>query len=204
MRGFWCDEELQTKVDPVSDAWPLNMDTFHDRYTTDRSVEWLKNYNGEKPYIMVADLVNPHNICGFIGEFAGENPGIDPGVPLPPLPDNFEFDDIENRPIGVQYICCSHNRQAQVAQWTPRNFQYYLAAYYHYLERADAEIGRILDTLEQREDADNTLVIFMADHGDSMAAVIASPNRSIFMKKSAAYRLFSPGKASSPGASAAA
>lgn len=170
LRGFWCDEELQTKVDPVSDAWPLNMDTFHDRYTTDRSVEWLKNYNGEKPYIMVADLVNPHNICGFIGEFAGENPGIDPGVPLPPLPDNFEFDDIENRPIGVQYICCSHNRQAQVAQWTPRNFQYYLAAYYHYLERADAEIGRILDTLEQREDADNTLVIFMADHGDSMAA----------------------------------
>lgn len=79
LRGFWCDEELQTKVDPVSDAWPLNMDTFHDRYTTDRSVEWLKNYNGEKPYIMVADLVNPHNICGFIGEFAGENPGIDPG-----------------------------------------------------------------------------------------------------------------------------
>lgn len=170
LRGFECEPEEVTPVAAVSDAWPVNNDTFQDRYTTDRAVEWLQNYQDDKPYMMVADLVNPHNICGFIGAFQGENPGIDPGVPLPPLPDNFEFDDIANRPLPVQYICCSHNRQAQVSQWTPRNFQYYLAAYYHYLERADAEIGRILDVLEKRPDADRTLVVFMADHGDSMAA----------------------------------
>ncbi len=170
LRGFRCDEPLQVIVPEISDAWPHNIDTFRDRYTAERSVEWLENYNGEKPYIMVADLVNPHNICGFIGKFAGENEGVDPGVPLPPLPDNFEFEDIKNRPVGVQYICCSHNRQAQVSQWTPRNFQYYLAAYYYYLEMVDAEIGRILDALEKRSDAENTLIVFMADHGDSMAA----------------------------------
>ncbi|MFR8035400.1 MAG: sulfatase [Lachnospiraceae bacterium] len=170
LRGFWCEKEGQTEVPPVSDAWPVNMDTFADRYTTDHAVKWLSSYNEDKPFLMVADLVNPHNICGFIGAFQGENEGIDPGVPLPPLPENFDFPDIENRPLPVQYICCSHNRQAQVSQWTPRNFQYYLAAYYHYLQRADSEIGRILDTLYARPDAEDTLIVFMADHGDSMAA----------------------------------
>ena len=91
-------------------------------------------------------------------------------MPLPPLPENFAFDDIPNRAPAVQYICCSHNRQAMTSEWEPESFRYYLAAYYHYISRADAEIGKVLDALDRRTDRDRTLVIFMSDHGDSMAA----------------------------------
>lgn len=170
LHGFWCEQEGAMPVEPVSDAWPVTDDTFRDRYTVERATEWLSTYDGEKPFIMVADFVNPHNICRFVGEFKGDTPGIDPGVPLPPLPENFTFDDIENRPIAVQYLCCSHNRQAQAAEWSPVKYQYYLAAYYHYLERVDEEIGKVLDVLEKRADADDTMLVFLADHGDGMAA----------------------------------
>jgi len=168
LRGFYCEPQESLPVEG-SAAWPVGYDTERDRYTTVKSVEYLKK-NHEKPFFMIVDLQNPHDICNWVGHNKGVHEDIPTGEPLPPLPENFEFDDIENRPIAVQYICCSHNRQAQAAGWTPSNYQHYLAAYYHYVKRLDKEVGLILDALEERPDADNTLIVFFADHGDSMAA----------------------------------
>jgi choline-sulfatase len=160
-------------VEPESDAFPLNMDTFRDRYTVAEAVKFLESQDEQNPqktpFFMIADFVNPHNICGFIGAFAGvhENPHLDN---LPELPPNFVFDDFENRPIPVQYICCSHNRQAQTAKWTADNFRHYLAAYYRYLKYADDEIQKVLNALAGSGRNKDTLIVFMSDHGDSMAS----------------------------------
>ncbi len=169
LRGFYIEPEKELFVEEKSKGLPLNFDTYNDSYATQKAVEYLQSRNGTKPFMMVADLVNPHNICGWVGEFAGEkeNPWL---LDLPPLPENFTVEDMDNRPIAVQYICCSHVRQAQTAQWTQTKFRQYLVAYYAYLEMADAEIGRILDALEATGEAENTTVVFLADHGDSMAA----------------------------------
>lgn len=169
LRSFDCAPTEQVKVPDESPAWPVNYDTYLDRDTAVRAVDFLEK-NEDAPYFMIADFINPHNICGWIGSVEGPHEDIDPGVPLPPLPDNFDFDDIENRPLPVRYICCSHNRQAHTSQWTPENFRHYLAAYYHFLDRADREIGLVLDALDKRADRGNTLVVFLSDHGDSMAA----------------------------------
>lgn len=170
LNGFECVEKGQVKFETDNSAWPLNQDSFADRDTTLKASEFLENYQAKNPYLMIVDYVNPHNICGWVGAFAHQTPGGDPGMALPDLPENFQFPDIENRPLPVQYICCSHNRQAQAAGWEDKKFQYYLAAYYHYLELVDQEIGVLLDALETREDKENTLILFMSDHGDSMAA----------------------------------
>lgn len=169
LRGFECAPTGRTVIPDEMAAFPMNYDTYFDRFTTDQAVEFLER-NEDEPYIMVADLINPHNICGWIGEFSGphENPVLQ--LPLPELPENFDFIDIENRPLPVQYICCSHNRQAQTAQWSPDNFRHYLAAYYYFLNLVDREIGLILEALKKRGDQENTLIVFLSDHGDSMAA----------------------------------
>jgi choline-sulfatase len=77
---------------------------------------------------------------------------------------------MDRRPVPVQYICCSHNRQSQAAAWNEENYRHYLAAYYHYCRRLDDEVGHILDALEARSDAQDTLVVFVADHGDGMTS----------------------------------
>ncbi len=169
LRGFWCAPELELPVQQRNEAWPYNMDTFADAYTTREATAFLGSYTWDQPLLMVADLVNPHNICGWVGK----NQGVHVDVPvedLPPLPDNFEFDDIANRPIPIQYICCSHVRQAQTAGWTKENFRHYLAAYYHYLQCVDADIQSILDSLHASGHAEDTMIVFFADHGDNMAA----------------------------------
>jgi choline-sulfatase len=171
LRGFaHVEPQKGVEVEPDHPAWPLNYDTFRDRYTRLRTVEWLQDYADDAPFLLVADLQNPHDICNWVGANQGEHEDTPPPGDLPPLPDNFEIEDLDQRPVPVQYICCSHNRLSQAAVWTKENYRHYLAAYYHYCRRLDDEIGHILDALVARNDLANTLVLFVADHGDGMTS----------------------------------
>jgi choline-sulfatase len=139
-----------------------------DADTRAQTVAFLRDYaSGAGPFVAVADLQNPHNICGWIGRHKDVRQ-YPPTDDLPDLPANLFIDDLHKRPLPVQYICCAHNRQAMIAEWNEDGIRHYLKAYHEYLAQADAEIGRILAALNTREDADNTLVVFMADHGDAM------------------------------------
>lgn len=170
LRGFVCEEEKEVVISGEEEAFPLNVDSFRDAYTVQAACRFLEEWEDERPLLMVTDLVNPHNICGWVGANQGVHEGRESSRPLPKLPENFAFEDIENRPAAVRYICCTNNRQAQAAGWKPENFREYLRAYYYYLSLADASVGRVLDSLEKRGyNQENTLFVFLSDHGDSMA-----------------------------------
>ena len=168
LRGFTCAEGAMAEVSGPA-AFPYTGDTKFDRHTADVAADWLRTPR-EKPFFAAVEFVNPHNICEWIGANEGVHENAEDMGKLPPLPENFRFDDIENRPRAMQYLCCSHRRQAQTAGWTDENFRAYLAAYYHYIERFDLELGLVLDALDASGQADNTLIVFTADHGDHMAA----------------------------------
>lgn len=171
LRGFVCEPEEEIVFPAEDPAFVLNTDSFRDRYTSEAACLFLRERKDERPLLMITDLVNPHNICAWIGANQGVHTGVHSDWPLPPLPENFDFDDIESRPVAVRYICCTHNRQAQTVGWTPENFREYLQAYYYYLNLADRELGCVLDTLEEQGyTSENTLFVLTADHGDSMTA----------------------------------
>ena len=151
-------------------AWPVNYDSKQDAYTTSKCVEYLRQTH-DKPFLAVASLNNPHNICGWVGENAGVHEDVPiPYGELPPLPDNFEIDDLEYRPLPIQYLCCSHRRLQQASLWNETNYRHYLAAYYYYLKMVDTQIGQILEALHSTPGGNNTLVVFFSDHGDGMAS----------------------------------
>ena len=171
LAGFTVEPVDADEVSPACPEWPVNADTFRDRNTTRRVAEWLEARPADgTPWLTVADLNNPHNICGYVGEHTG--PHTNGPVPrdLPELWDNFEPPAGAPLPAPVNYVCCAHRRQAQASGWTAENWRHYRAAYYHYIERMDAEVGRILDALEKRPDAADTVVVFFSDHGDGMGA----------------------------------
>jgi len=166
LRGFRLVKGGELPVEQVG-PWPVGRGTQRDRDTTERVMAYLRG-GPLTPFLAVADLNNPHDICPYVGAFAG--PHEDPPIPgaLPPLPENFRVADFTRLPRPIQYICCSHNRQAQAAGWNETNYRHYLAAYHHYVGRVDAEIGKILDALSSTLAGRDTIVIFFADHGDGM------------------------------------
>lgn len=149
---------------------PISESASRDRDTAERAAAFLRGPHA-RPFLVVADLINPHDICGWVGRHQGDpSAGALEERELPPLPDNFEILELAQRPLPIQYLCCSHRRLAQAARWSPSLYRRYLAAYRDYLERADAEVGRLLNALEASPAARDTIVVLLADHGDGLAA----------------------------------
>jgi len=167
LMGFTHKEPKKT-VFKDADGYPVNQDSFKDVGTCRDAVSFLSN-PGTQPFICMVDFQNPHNICGYVGTCPGPHEVADTAG-LPPLPPNFEVRDWDAVPGTVQYICCNHRRQEQASHWTDLNYRQYIDAYLHYVDIVCAQIRQVLAALNSTPEGANTIVVMMADHGDSMAS----------------------------------
>ncbi|MCF7863605.1 MAG: sulfatase-like hydrolase/transferase [Kiritimatiellales bacterium] len=128
---------------------------------------FLADYKHSEPFLLLCGLMNPHDICLWIAQhfgYGGELPYSWLKDELPPLPANFhpaarECEYIlENRKYGMTV--------RRLDAWKDDTWRYYRWAYYRYVEMVDAYIGTVLDALETSPFADNTLLVFSADHGE--------------------------------------
>lgn len=189
LRGFQLVEEAQEEV-AARPGIPVGSDSRKDAYTSRRTCAWLRGQDpisgpGDEPFCCVVDIQNPHDICSWIGAHRDQHPDQPVVRPLPRPLDNAICPEWERRPRALQYVCCAHNRQAQAAVWTEANFRHYLAAYYDFVEEADARLGEILDALAASGRAENCLVVFFSDHGDQMGAHRLVTKHTSFSEESA-------------------
>jgi arylsulfatase len=147
------------------------------------AVDWLTKRAPEvaaaQPWYMTVNFVNPHDVMYFdtdadeMVQVRGMMPIFSaPDTPLyhqkwqTALPASF-FDDLEGQPPAVR----SYKRLCDVAygripmdrrdMWH-NHINYYLNC----LLDVDRHIGAVLDALEASGQADNTVIIFTADHGE--------------------------------------
>ncbi len=147
----------------------------------------------DKPFLLVASFINPHDICYMaIRDFAeaevqkrivarGQVPAarLDEALQTPdgvsremffetlcpPLPENFEPQKDEPEAIRELQAQRPFKRSAR-ARWSEKQWRMHRWAYCRLTERVDAQIGRVLDALRESGKAKNTVVIFTSDHGD--------------------------------------
>ncbi len=131
----------------------------------------LKSYsesNQTKPFLLVASLVNPHDITLY-GELTNKlsqfNFSIDPSVPRIPRAPNAE-DDLLTKPR-----CQEEYRIKYQEGFQPTiDSEEYRRLYYSLNLTADRNVNKILDALDQCKLSDSTVVIFTSDHGDYIGA----------------------------------
>ena len=139
--------------------------------STSRACEgYLQNHPADKPFLMVASFFQPHDICQWLRINQADPSKLrypELADELPPLPPNFEFDPNEPAPIGRDRD--TNEPGVTKGKWSKLHWRYYMWSYYRHIEMVDAEIGRVLDALEDTGLADTTLVIFTSDHGEGLA-----------------------------------
>jgi arylsulfatase A-like enzyme len=121
------------------------------------------------PFLLVASFINPHDICQWIRAHEGSRspyPDIDK---YPPAPENMGVDPEE--PEYIQYHRTNNQNLGSnavwiMSQWNRDDIRFYLHSYYRLVEDADRQVGRVLDVLRKSGHAENTLVVFTADHGE--------------------------------------
>lgn len=132
--------------------------------------EFIRRDHRGKPFFLVASFDNPHNICEYArGQklpFATvEETATDS---CPNLPANFLLN-----PYDADILRWEREQSYRLYPtkgYTPDDWRHYRNAYYRLIEHVDAEVGKIVDTIDSLKLWNNTVVIFTADHGDGQGA----------------------------------
>ncbi len=127
----------------------------HTHWVGDRSIDFLKRRNREKPFFLWTSFIKPH-------------PPFDNPVPWNKLYRTYEM-ETPFRPEEYDHLLTFWNRYQNRYKYMEDNrSDYFLrtmrAAYYACLSFIDSQIGRILEQLG--DEIDNTLILFSSDHGE--------------------------------------
>ena len=168
---------------------------FFDPVITQQAIDWLGNHGAsEEPWFLTVALVNPHDIMWYPADHRSHqdaNPHDRDAqafmkdlylkdVPLEPppedyprrfdtLPANFD-DDLHTKPevqrawrqVRNHEHFCGTIEHGDTELWL-RGLDYY--AYLH--EELDANLGRLLATLDDLGIYDDTVILYTSDHGDA-------------------------------------
>ena len=118
------------------------------------------------PWLAVASFVNPHDIAfsGAAWDVLGFPPIADAIPEIPEAPS--QSDSFAGRPD-----CQRQFKEVWPQALYPQDTDGTYRRLYHFLQTlVDVAIMRILDELEARRLADNTIVVFTSDHGDMLGA----------------------------------
>lgn len=156
-RGF---DFWYARAAPVSEAegyhapWPLTVpaEQRYDRHAiTDRSIEFLRNRDSEKPFFLV------------VGHLATHSPWSGAPERLVNRYRRAGFGDI---PRDTTY---PFGRLRSESLYPTRNDpREALAQYYAAVTDIDEQVGRVLDELDSLDVRDDTLVVYTSDHGLNM------------------------------------
>ena len=117
-----------------------------------------KDAESEKPFFMYVAFNAPHDPRQAPQEYQDRYKSEDIGIPENFLP---EYPFMKEMGAGRKL------RDERLAPWprTPEAVQLHRHEYYALITHMDTQIGRIFAALEKTGEADNTWVIFTADHG---------------------------------------
>ena len=189
--GMWdhwnvpaCNYDPEGKYDY---AVPYISDAFHSRELTevvsdhispgkhsstlfsDFATDWLKNYKDEKPFFLYTAFMAPHDPRTMPEEFLRM---YDPEkLEIPPNFQGEHLFDYGVRDVRDEVLAPYPRTEAEVRQ--------HLAEYYGMISHLDYEIGRILETLKEKGEYENTIIVLAGDNG------LALGQHGLFGKQSA-------------------
>jgi len=129
-------------------------DTQADGMAARKAIELLKEH-GNKPFFLAVGFVRPH--VPLIAPAKYYEPYDADKMILPQVPE----DDLDDIP----YDKAAAYKRTRNYQITPEGHKKILRAYYASVSFMDAQVGRLLEALDELGLRENTVVVFSSDHG---------------------------------------
>lgn len=125
------------------------------------------------PFFLVVSFCNPHNICEWArgSKLPDGSVGLPPSAnQCPPLRPNHLPSRNETDIMQLMRTSYQASKVFPVSGFTDEKWRQYIWAYYRMIEKVDREIGKILTKIRDSGLDDNTIIVFLSDHGDCQGA----------------------------------
>lgn len=143
------------------------------------TVEYIDNYNDDKPLFLVVSLVNPHDVLSYPGNETMSSPyGVPREIPLYIL-GGYEDKDFIDIPVTLPSTWNEklHTKPKIQSTWqemlqgfgvinTEEIATNYVKFYAHLTAVVDSEISKVLKALKRNPKTKDSLIIRVSDHGD--------------------------------------
>jgi len=187
----WANGEKQINDKPTLYGFD-NYLTEDDRaILSQKAAEFLETYNGKEPFLLFLSFMNPHDIC--MTQLLFSNKQLEDFEDLRDKPfseaslnwrsrinqiawrnvynsiDKTRFESAEfatfpaNRDKTDRFPLKNSREALKLDDY---NLRVHLWFYYRLVEQVDAEVGRVLDAIENSPYKDNTIIVFTSDHGE--------------------------------------
>lgn len=142
-------------------AWPINENESIDYQTVTYCINALGRPAGDRPRFLACGIYRPHS--PFYAPASYHTPYED--IPLPPRIES-DWDDL---PSGAETLMKSTSwfwrGMVKNEETRPGSYHRFIQAYAACVAYADAQVGRLLDALDQSPRRNQTIIVFWSDHG---------------------------------------
>lgn len=164
---WWLKQELGAAADPVDtgmdcNSWVARPWMYEEKYhptnwVASECLDFLRRRDRSKPFFLMASFVRPH-------------PPIDPPA--------YYFDYYNRKELAPPYrgdwndeermLRDGHSYHAQSSPSDPEYIRQLRAGYYASITHMDHQIGRLISALVEQKLMDNTVILFVSDHGEML------------------------------------
>ncbi len=155
-------EEKRPYKAPVTEAHDIPDTAYRDGQIANLAAAMLRDHVGsEQPFFLAVGFWRPH--LPFVAPKKYWDLYESATIPLPDPP---------SAPTDVPAIALHSSREIKGyglvpkdRDFTEQEIRHYRHGYYASISFMDAQIGEILDALDESSQADNTIIVFTSDHG---------------------------------------
>jgi arylsulfatase A-like enzyme len=148
-------------------TWDQPESSHSDFFTGNKAVNWLTEYNEDKPFFLEIGFPGPHPPYDPTPEYLALYDDVD--IPLQPVMQ----EDLDDQPQALKALR-QHNSEIDhdsiVHQLKPSE-ESRLRQRKHYLANVtmiDHAVGKIVECLKNNQLDENTIIMFTSDHGDCL------------------------------------
>ncbi len=151
---------------PKTEAWGVPIDPKYTQtaWCSDMAIQFMRQQQKFNPWLMSVNIFQPHHpfwpTQDYLSRYDAEK------LPSPAYRDG----ELDNKPVfqRVDHQAAYGGTALSFAKTDDQTHRRITAAYYAMIEQVDTEVGRMLKVLEETGQADNTIVIYMSDHGEML------------------------------------
>jgi arylsulfatase len=146
-------------------TYPLEQPWHHTTYVADRTIAFLHEVGGDRPFFLVCSFPDPHH------PYCPPRPWdrmYAPADVVPPVERPGELEQLPPHMAAIHRGRVVTSGRGRPTATSLEHRREIIAHTYGMVSLIDRHVGRVLDELEARELAENTVVVFLSDHGDLM------------------------------------